>query len=743
MRRLLLLVAFVFCLVAVELARPVFPANASAGRDASYKIAKVDKPPAFDFALTDPEWQQGIVATDFMNLTTRKAAALTTTAYMVYDAQNIYVAIKCAQTGVRITATQTTNNVGYGVDDWAGVGFDTSGNGTREYDFYVTPRGTRYQQSTESARYNPPWEAHAIVRGDVWVAEFIIPLRDMRTTGGKLQSWRFSFARQLAESNETYTWAFDPRMGGAGDSTYWPALTDIEVPSGTGRARPYADVYALSSTGRDRKLFEEPNLGFAPATIRNYGVDVNFPFTNSLSFDGTLAPDFSNVEIDQQIIAPQEFARQLTEYRPFFSQGAAFLTPGLGDNISGPDTFASLFNSPDIGEFNRGLKIEGTQGLTALGVLEAAGNGFDDVAYGFNHRGSDQSWRYFADGVIANHTGTRDISYQFGGRKSNLVSGFETGFEYAGETGTFVPDASLAHYYDAYADVNKPNYTAFAGYHALGPYFAPLDGFTPINDIKGPFGFLAVNGAGHGGSRVQTFNLFAGAERYLDYGGNVHDEDAQYSANVTFKNQLNINAGATIGTLRTYPDNGAGYPTYANATTLPFNQTGVGINYRGNLPTGVGFGYTWGAFATLCPAGPPAPLFCTGPSLSNWVDTYDQGFQAVGRAQLSDQLTLELEYDGSFERPFALAAPADSQFLRRITLGESLGSDANAAISLRSITGTGGFALPGLNLAVSIHKKFVNGNEVFVAFGTPAAAATLDRMIVKYIWHIGSGGAGT
>jgi len=743
MRRLLSIVAAVACVVAGELGRVALPAGAAVNRDASYKIVKVDKAPAFDFALSDPHWQQGVVATDFVNLTTRKPGGLATTAYMVYDAQNIYVAMKCAQSGVRITATQTTNNIGFGLDDWVGVGFDTSGNGSREYDFLVTPRGTRYQQSTESARYNPPWQARAIVRGDSWVAELIIPLRDMRTTGGKLQSWRFSFARQLAEKNETYSWAFDPRMGGANDSTYWPSLTGIEVSSGSGRALPYADIYALSSSGRDRNQFEQPNLGFATETIRNYGFDVNYPFTNSLSFDGTLGPDFSNVEIDQQVITPQEFARQLIEYRPFFSQGAAFLTPGLGDSISGQGTFASLFNSPDIGEFNRGLKVEGTQGLTALGILEAAGNGFDDVAFGFNHRGADQSWRYFADGVIANHTGIRDASYQFGGRKTNLVSGFETGFEYAGETGTLVPNPSLAHYYDLYADVNKPNYNALAGYHQLGPYFSPLDGFTPINDVKGPFGFASVNGAGHGGSRVQTFNLFAGAERYVDYGGNVHDEDAQYSSNITFKNHLNINTFSEIGTLRTYPDNGPGYPTYAHATTLPFNQNSLGINYRGNLPTGFGFGYMWGAFATLCPAGPPAPLFCTGPSLSNWVNTYDQGYQAVGRAQLGPRFTITLETDGSYERPFALAVPADSQFLRKMTLGESLGSDANAAVELRSITGTGGFSAPGLNLAVSYHKKFATGNELFVAFGTPAASATLDRLIVKYVVHIGAGGAGT
>jgi hypothetical protein len=45
--------------------------------------------------------------------------------------------------------------------------------------------------------------------------------------------------------------------------------------------------------------------------------------------------------------------------------------------------------------------------------------------------------------------------------------------------------------------------------------------------------------------------------------------------------------------------------------------------------------------------------------------------------------------------------------------------------------------VPGLNLAVSYHRKFTGGNELYVAYGSPAATQTLDRFIVKYIFHAG------
>ena len=60
-------------------------------------------------------------------------------------------------------------------------------------------------------------------------------------------------------------------------------------------------------------------------------------------------------------------------------------------------------------------------------------------------------------------------------------------------------------------------------------------------------------------------------------------------------------------------------------------------------------------------------------------------------------------------------------------------------LALRDINGLGGFApTAGNNLAVAYHQRFANGNELFVNYGTPAAPATLDRLIVKYIFHVGA-----
>ena len=89
----------------------------------------------------------------------------------------------------------------------------------------------------------------------------------------------------------------------------------------------------------------------------------------------------------------------------------------------------------------------------------------------------------------------------------------------------------------------------------------------------------------------------------------------------------------------------------------------------------------------------------------------------------------------------AFGGPTNGQWLRRVTVGENVGPNTNFSLSLRGISGTGGFAQPGLNLAGSLHHRFRNDSELFVNYGTPAAPATLQRVVLKYVLRTG-GGAG-
>jgi hypothetical protein len=726
-------------------------ALASVNQTDRFQAVAASQPIDLEGTLANPVWKTGLVAKDFYNLTTRRPVNpdVATTAYLLYDGTYIYAGFECTQSSVAISATQTTNGVGMDSDDQVEVDIDTSGNGSRTYTFKTTPRGVRYQSSTESQRFNPPWRAAGSIAGRVWYAEMAIPLRDLRSGAAP---WRINLQRRIAATNETFSWVYEPLMLGPNDSRYWPELDGMHLPGDSTRPLPHADVYGLASIGADRNQFQQTNGAFAFQKARSLGGDLTYPFTSTLALVGTASPDFSNVELDQQTIAPQQFQRTLLEYRPFFAQGAEYLIPGKHFNVTGLND--EIFYSPSIGTFNSGEKIEGTVRSNAVGFLDTRGPGFDDQAFGYSFRTPAQDFNYFVDGVDAHHSqdgssvtacpgielACRDSTYEVGLKKQNLASGFFSYFDYAGESGDFVADRSLAHDFRATIARERQYANLYVWDDDIGPYYAPVDGFTLISDIRGPGIFAEFNAYGKPGAAVKTWYGYVGGNRDLDRSGHVGFAQTYADLKLTLKNRLTFEVNPLFNEQRT----SNGYPLYTNAQTLPYDQTYVKAGYALGSASPATASYSWGPFAALCSAPPeettPNALFC-GPYPNLYANFYLQQFASSLVRQLSTRFNVSVELDGSDERPFL--GPSDGQWLRRISLGESLSRTATISLGLRSITGTGGFAEPGVNFAASFHDQFPTGDELFVAFGSPASSITLNKVIVKYIVHIGHGGVGT
>ncbi|MEO6835042.1 MAG: DUF5916 domain-containing protein [Candidatus Tumulicola sp.] len=740
---------FVLWLI-VGVAFSATPLYAAVTAKFSFPVVRTAHPPSLDPRLSDPAWAAGAVPNGegpWQDVTTRAPATNPTTAFLLYDDRFLYVAFHAAQSPASIVATQTTNDVGFGVDDFVGIGIDTSGAGSQAYYFETTPRGVRYAQAVENVRYRPRWQSAAVIGPDGWTAVLIIPLDVLKVHAGKAQTWRVQFVRELAGQGEHYVWSYDGLMQDAPtgvwptfqDTRWWAGATGITPGAATrGRARGRADIYGLASIGEDRNLFQQANGQFLPMKVRPAGLDVSYPLTPTMSFVGTLAPDFSNVEVDQETIAPQEFRRQLVEYRPFFAQGANFINAASGPRsptaaISSAPNY--VFYSPDIGPFDRGAKVEGTFGSQSLGVLsfrgfdQTTGNTFDDQAYGYEHALQDGTFLYWSDGVLAHHSiSGNDSTIEAGMEGRNLKSGLVWFVDHAFETGSWVPQGH-ADLSEMFVDVHKPNYEINAGYFDVSPNYDPIDGFTANSDIRGPQGFLNFSGSISG---VKNYGLFIGGDRFLDQSGAVHQADTQIFLNATFKNGFSINgAGAAIGQLRTYDipagpgcsgpivtqSSFTGYPCYLGGTTQPFNLSSIPIGYGDGTPTPIDTNYSWGPFG------------------SNYIHL----FNVTTTRPIGRRMTLGLEYDGTYERPLTGDGPLDSQWLRRISLGYNLSSESTITLAFRSINGLGGFATQtGSNFSVAFHDRFRGGNELYVNYGTPAAPATLNRLIVKYIFHTGA-----
>ncbi len=736
-----ILVGAVFAVAVFMLAPDA--ARATADQNAKLPAARATAPLPLDATLADPQWKAGQLATEFFNFTTQRPARVDTVAYVLYDDTNLYVGFHCEQAGIPIIATQTTNNIGQGLDDYVEIAIDPTSNGGRVYEFSATPRAVQYVASSESNRYNPTWSAAAKINGTSWNAVMIIPLKALRASPG---SWRINLIRHLSGPDEDLTFAYDRQMLLITDSTYWPQWTGLVFKALSARPPAYANIFGLASAGADRNVFPQLNGTAGPSHAPHLGIDGSLPITDTLAFVGTVNPDYSNVESDQQTITPQQFQRALTEYRPFFSQGANYLTPNAQFGINGPSN--QPFYTPSIGQFNGGAKVEGTAGLNSIGALAAAGPGFNDEAYGFNHRTADQASRYWFNGVEAHHTdnassvipcpfvGAMQLSsctdslFEFGTRISSLKNGLETAFDYAIETGQYVPDASKGHSFIVLEAVNRSHYSTGLAYRDIQPYYAPIDGFTLINDMRGPAFFYNATGQGKGGSIFKTFSGGIGAERYFDDSGAVRYSEISPFVQFEFKNLMSFTTGPLDSQIRQYD---IGYPVYLNGQTFSSHTNFFGLNYRDGTPQSIDSGYTYGPNAGFLAPG--------GVQQSTYSSFYFNEFFINGSDQLTARWNLAADYTGDRERCYFTGCDIQ-QSLRRFSLGYSLGPDSNVSLAYRTISGTG-YSPTAADFAAAYHRKFRNGNEMYLEWGTPQTTTQLDRFVLKYVLHLGGAGSGT
>jgi len=687
------------------------PAGAWVAHDQVFPAVKVTTPPALDASLTDPIWQTGLKMDDFFNYTTREPAKDETVVYVLYDAKNLYVGIHCVQAGIPITAAQTVDHAGVGSDDHVSFNLDTAGNGSRVYQFRANPKGIHDELSVENARYAPDWTSISKISpsGDYNIM-MVIPLSVIRADSTPTQQWRVDAVRFIAQTNDEYTWAYEPQQTAVGNAQNWPFMTGIQIAARATRPQPHADIYALGSAGSDRRQFQNGIGAFGDTNPRNEGIDVTYPFTNSLAFVGTLNPDFSNVEQDQTTIAPQEFQRQYNEYRPFFSQGANYINSLPGVNINSSD---QLFYSPAIGIFNNGEKIEGTLGQNSIGLLNAGGNGFDDSAYGYSFNKTDQSFAVALEGVTATTPTTTDVASGYAVATTNPHSGMFALAKEQTDRGTFVTDPGEANDFEFGTGIQNATVTALFDYKDIGSQYNPQLGYIQLNDLKGPQFFVQYNGVGPKDGFIKSWSAFDIVDRFVDSTGAPRQVDTFENASVTFKNLFDLGYVDSTSELG------------LSGVDIPFNQQSVSVGYKDGSPSPTDGSYSWGPYG----------------------DIFTQQFDTSTSRQFGRGVYgISLEYGGTVEKAESYSpagTPAlDTQWLRRFSLTRSFGKNTSIALGLRGINGTGGYAIPGTNLAFSFHERFANLDEVYVDYGTPAANQTLNRLLVKYIFHMG-GGTGT
>jgi len=346
------------CAVAVAFGLPV---GAHAAGRPVLLAPHVSEPLQIDGVLSEPAWARAPAAGDFALLSPREGQAPdeSTCVKVLCEDDRVVFGLWCQARRTPHASLTARDQVLDG--DHISVHVDTDGDGQHAYIFGVNPYGVELDGILTGGdpdfKWDSVWDA-AVHRGaGEWSAEIAVPFRILRISASG-RPWRVWIRRELTAWNEVASWPLykvgesGPIMLQAGD------LVGLDGVHGGGQLTVEPYVFS-ASTGHRPLPSIEGTAPWSDRTSRSTGVDVQGALTPSLVVNGTVHPDFSEIEADVlQIDVNRRFPLLHAEKRPFFLEGA--------------DHFQALM---DLVETRRmadpdwGLKLTGRAGRWSTGAL--------------------------------------------------------------------------------------------------------------------------------------------------------------------------------------------------------------------------------------------------------------------------------------------------------------------------------------------------------------------------------------
>ncbi|HKU38922.1 MAG TPA: DUF5916 domain-containing protein [Polyangiales bacterium] len=354
----------------------------------SIRAVRVAEPPHIDGQLQETAWRDANAAEAFTQkapLAGQKPSGRTVLR-VLYDDEALYVAFDCEQPGHPVTALLARRDRPT-ESDWVAVAVDARGEGRSAFEFSVSAAGVlvdgvRFDDGKIAREWDGVWDAASLRRGDGWSAELRIPLRVLRATAERT-SWGFQARRYVSAAQELDEWAYSPRAGGGEVSRY--GRLELPQPVAAGGAlelRPFAVA---------RAEYQAPNPAIAHHGYRfepSAGLDFQWQPGDGWALDGTLNPDFAQVEADRLILNLSRIELVFPEKRPFFLAGMEdFATPvpifysrRIGHAGKAPPLSAAagerLYAPPEPAPIYGALKLTGDAGrslrIAALSALTGA-----------------------------------------------------------------------------------------------------------------------------------------------------------------------------------------------------------------------------------------------------------------------------------------------------------------------------------------------------------------------------------
>lgn len=337
-----------------------------AAQQAAYRlaIAHTSDDIRVDGDLSEKTWQSAAVTSEFWLKWPRDGAPAPeqTEVRCAYDNRYLYIAVTAHDTTPNYVIQSLKRDIGYWDSDGFAVVLDPSNAAVNGYFFGTSANGVQTEallatgNEEEDRNWDNTWVVKTRNYSDHWTAEFAIPLRILRFKEEQ-NTWGINFIRNDLSNGVYSVWARIPFQFDGLDLGWTGALEWDKAPrkvKGNYNVIPYVTTSFSKNHETNEQLKTKPNVG----------IDVKIGIGSGLNLDVTVNPDFSQVEIDEQVVNLTRFDVQLPEKRTFFLENG-----DLFGNFGIPPI--RPFFSRTIGLDNRGAPLPILGGLRLTGNLNA------------------------------------------------------------------------------------------------------------------------------------------------------------------------------------------------------------------------------------------------------------------------------------------------------------------------------------------------------------------------------------
>jgi hypothetical protein len=565
-------------------------------RQLDVKIPRSEASVSIDGRLDEAVWRQAAVLTGFSQLqpVDGRPAEDTTQVLVWYGPTAIYFGIRAFESHGAVVATLADRD-NIDANDYVQILLDTFNDHRRALVLGVNPFGIQAdgirsegppagasgQQAGgnfANVDLNPDFQYES--RGHVtdygYEIEVRVPFKSIRYQAARQQDWAIQVQRKVTHSGYQNTWTPAVRASASflSQSGTLAGLTDLQ----RGLVldlNPFATTKAIGAPGA---------TGWGYDVTPEIGMNARWGLTTNLTLDGTINPDFSQVEADvAQVTVNQRFALFFPEKRPFFLEG-----------IEQFDTPNGLIYTRQIVDPQGGVKLTGKEGSTNVAFLAAV----DDAS-----TSATGSHPIFAITRLRTDLGgnsSTGLVYtgRFDGSTFNQVASGDVHLVFAklfyfqaqaAASATRAPDASgvasttWAPMWDVVLDCTARSWGCHYKITGFGRGFQTRSGFVPRTGVVNPFIANRLTYYGAPGATLENYTMFMNLQGIWDYdeffqGKHGREFYANMSNFFTLRGGWSVALTPNVQSIAFDPAPYAGYGVLVNGIagfdTVPFTVPG-------------------------------------------------------------------------------------------------------------------------------------------------------------------------